>query len=226
VPPPLFPSGENYDLIARPYRWLEYITLGRSLERCRFSLLPRLTHVTSALVVGDGDGRFITRFLFENPAATADVIDMSKAMLALSRKRVLSAAAESRARFHQADVRQGLPVPCGISSGQKYDLVVTHFMLDCLTGPQVRDLVQNILPSLVPGAVWVVSDFAVPPKGLVNFGAKMLIRGLYFAFRCLTGLRVRSLPDHAPILRHAGFENEVTHQYLGGILRSELWRIH
>ncbi len=226
MPPQPFTSGESYDLIARPYRWLEYLTLGRSLESCRFSHLPWLTNCTSALILGDGDGRFIAKLLRENPATTADVIDMSSAMLALSHERVIKAGAQSRARFYQADVRYGLPVSCGAASGQTYDLIVTHFMLDCLTGPQVRDLVGNILPSLVPGAVWVVSDFAVPPKWIVSLGAKLLIRCLYFGFRCLTGLRVHSLPDHASILREAGFENEVTHESLGSILRSELWRLH
>ena len=25
----------NFNFIARPYRWLEYLTLGKSLENCR-----------------------------------------------------------------------------------------------------------------------------------------------------------------------------------------------
>ena len=44
----------NFDRLARPYRWLEYATFGRTLERCRFHFLPALTSARRALVLGDG----------------------------------------------------------------------------------------------------------------------------------------------------------------------------
>ena len=73
----------NFDPLARPYRWLEYATFGRALERCRFHFLPALTGARRALVLGDGDGRFLARLLRANPELEADVVDCSPAMLRL-----------------------------------------------------------------------------------------------------------------------------------------------
>ena len=60
----------NFDLIARPYRWLEYLTFGPALARCRNHFLPQLTDRRAALVLGDGDGRFLARLLAPTPAST------------------------------------------------------------------------------------------------------------------------------------------------------------
>ena len=67
----------NFDRIARPYRWLEYLSLGRALERCRFHFLPRLRDCRRALVLGDGDGRFTAKLLDANPSVQVDAVDIS-----------------------------------------------------------------------------------------------------------------------------------------------------
>ena len=72
----------SFDLIAKPYRLLEYITFGSSLERCRIYFIPRLLDRKQALVLGDGDGRFLTALLAANPSLQADAVDTSSAMLA------------------------------------------------------------------------------------------------------------------------------------------------
>src|SRR4051812_5218905 len=77
----------HFDLIARPYRWLEYLTLGRALERCRNYYLPQLRDRRHALVFGDGDGWFLAQLLGENPDLRADAVDTSAAMLRLLRQR-------------------------------------------------------------------------------------------------------------------------------------------
>ena len=78
----------NFDRIARPYRWLEYLSFGPMLERCRFYRIPQLAEARHALVLGDGDGRFLARLLARNPSLHTDVIDQSPAMLRLLESRV------------------------------------------------------------------------------------------------------------------------------------------
>jgi hypothetical protein len=69
----------------------------------------------------------------------------------------------------------------------------------------------------------VVSDFAVPPGWLGRFIARPLVASLYFSFGLLTGLEVRTLPDHASALGHAGFILLERRTRLGGLLIAELW---
>jgi len=102
-------------------------------------------------------------------------------------------------------------------------LVVAHFFLDCLSTREVFTLVERIRHILAPGALWIVSEFAVPPGWFGRLIAEPIVRSLYLAFGLLTGLRPRALPDHASALRTAGFTPIERRTRLGGLLVSELW---
>jgi SAM-dependent methyltransferase len=208
----------DFNLIARPYRWLEYFTFGGALERCRTHYLSQLRESRHALVLGDGDGRFLAELLLHNPDLRADAVDTSTTMLRLLRQRSEAAIAEAKTRLsiHHADA---LTFPLA----GPYDLVVTHFFLDCLSQTELDRLVRRVASSLAPGGLWLISDFRVP-GGLMHLPAHVLVRGLYFAFRVLTGLRTRRLPDHAAPLSEAGLVC-VAHQHsLAGVLTTELWK--
>jgi SAM-dependent methyltransferase len=208
----------DFDLIARPYRWLEYLTLGRALERCRTHYLPQLRDRRDALVLGDGDGRFLAQLLAHNPDLQADAVDTSIAMLRLLRQRSEAATPDASARLHiyQSDA---LIFPlAGL-----YDLVVSHFFLDCLTQADLNTLATRVASALAPGALWLVSDFRIP-TGFMRLPALALIRGLYFAFRVLTGLRTVNLPDHATPLTRSGLVRVAHRHSLAGMLTTELWQ--
>lgn len=210
--------NRSFDLIAKPYRWLEYATFGTALIRCRNYFLPALAGCRRALVLGDGDGRFTARLLAYHPQLHVDAIDISPAMLALLTRRAHSAhpTASTRLRTQIADVRH-------FSPGGPYDLIVTHFFLDCLTQPDLDALAQLLNQHLAPNALWLVSDFRIP-TGFMRLPARVLIRSLYFGFRLLTGLCVTHLPNHATAFNSAGLTRSARHLSLGGLLTTELWR--
>jgi SAM-dependent methyltransferase len=208
----------DFNFIARPYRWLEYLTLGRALERCRTYYLPLLRDRRHALVLGDGDGRFLAQLLAYNPHLHADAVDRSIAMLRLLRHRSEAATSDANTRlrlFHS----NALTFPLA----GRYDLVVTHFFLDCLAQAELNALVTRVASALAPGALWLVSDFRIP-TGLMRLPARTFVRGLYFAFRVLTGLRTCQLPDYATPLAGSGFVR-IAHQHsFAGLLTTELWQ--
>ena len=183
----------NFDPIARPYRWLEYMSFGPWLERCRSAQLDRLTGARHALFLGDGDGRFLARLLAANTALTADVVDSSHSMLDILDRRIRRSGSQARRRIclHYADALQWNPTG-------SYDLVVTHFFLDCFYPHQLEQLFDSVLPHLSPGAQWVISEFAIPRNPFAAYFAGGVIGLLYRAFGLLTGLPVRALPDYAP----------------------------
>jgi hypothetical protein len=210
----------SFDLIARPYRWLEYLTFGPCLERCRFHFLPSLGDRRRALVLGDGDGRFSARLLAANDGVEVDAVDASGAMLGLLVKRVekLGPAAAARLRTWRGNA------PDLKIQNRSYDLVATHFFLDCLTDADVSALIARLKPNLAADAIWLVSEFAIPDSEPGALAGRLLVGALYLAFRLITGLKVRKLPDYASALRAAGFAVDAKKSYLGGILISELWR--
>jgi trans-aconitate methyltransferase len=173
----------------------------------------------NALIIGDGDGRFTGRLVQSDPQVQVDAVDASPAMLrALTRR---TDGARARVRTHLADARQWRPEP-----DPRYDLVATHFFLDCLTTSDVERLAAAVRPALATGAVWIVSEFAVPKSVFGRLVARPLVSGLYQAFGILTGLRVRRLPDYRAALNGAGLKLIESRTFLHGLLVSELWVVN
>jgi ubiquinone/menaquinone biosynthesis C-methylase UbiE len=206
----------NCDRIARSYRAFEYLAFGRALERRRFGYIKDVSEAKRVLILGDGDGRFTAEFLKWNKGARVESIDSSGRMLALARARLDDAAAE-RVQFRVGDART-------VDLAGTYDLVVTHFFLDCFTDAEAARLIERMAGFCEPGARWLISEFRLPRASVRRLAAKALIRFMYFCFRLTTGLKVTRLPDYEPLLEKSGFALQKRQKALGGMLVSEIWR--
>ncbi len=201
----------NCDPIARWYRWLEYLGFGRALERRRNAFLNEIADARRALVLGEGDGRFVARLapaMFEQRGASIDYVDLSGRMLALARER-----SGDQVRYILGDARS-TPLP-----PSEYDLIVTHFFLDCFDEQDAATLIDKIAAAAAPGARWVISEFRDR-----NWWSHVVISTLYLFFRITTGLKTRRLIDHRPMLQSHGFILEKSDTAHGGLIVSELWR--
>jgi len=208
----------NFDRVARSYRWLEYLSFGPWLARCRSAQLAHLTTARRALLLGDGDGRFLARLLAANPTVTADVVDSSRSMLMLLQRRLRKSEDRERICLHHADALTWSPTGT-------YDLIVSHFFLDCFFPHQLEQLFDSVLPHVLPGAQWVISEFAIPRNTFAAWFARGIIAALYRAFGWTTGLRVRALPDYATSLLRRGLILGQDQSYLAGLLCSQLWTL-
>jgi hypothetical protein len=210
----------NFDPVARAYRWLEYISFGPWLERCRSAQLTHLKGARHALLLGDGDGRFLARLLKANPLLRADVVDSSHSMLCILDRRVRRCGQQVAQRIclHHADALEWNPTG-------SYDLIVSHFFLDCFFPGQLEQLFDSVLPHALPGAQWVVSEFAIPRNPFAAYFARGIISLLYRAFALLTGLRVRALPDYETALLRHGLVLTHYRSSLAGMLCSQVWTL-
>ena len=214
--PGSFTPPANFNALAPLYRWMEWLSFGPFLGWCRCAFLSRLRASRSALVLGDGDGRFTARLLGANPGLRVEAVDASAAMLRALAWRALPHAA--RLHAHCADARAWRPLR------HDYDLIVTHFFLDCLETREVLDLALRLHAATAPAALWVVSEFAIPQGRFGRWIARPVVRLLYWAFGWMTHLRIRALPNHGEALRKAGFLPLQRKQWLAGLLVSELWQ--
>jgi SAM-dependent methyltransferase len=211
-------EAPDFNRLARLYRWMEFLSFGPWLWLTRCAFLSRLTRSRHALVLGDGDGRFTARLLRENPTIEVDAVDASGAMLDALLRRAGPHA--SRVRVHLADIREWQPAT---ADAPGYDLIATHFFLDCLTTREIQSVIAHMRLAVSPSALWVVSEFAIPAGWRGRLVARPLVASLYFCFGWLTGLTVRTLPDHAWALREGGFALVERRSRLGGLLIAELW---
>ena len=208
----------NFNRLARVYPWLEWLSFGPILWRCRCAYLSAMKNRRAALVIGDGDGRFTAKLLLENPRITVEAVDASDAML----HRLTQRAGRNSARVHArlADARQ-LHL-----ARRSFDLVATHFLLDCLTTREVESLAMRVREAMTQDAMWVISEFAIPDNWYGRLIAKPLVSALYLAFGFLTGLGIRQLPEHRNALRKSGFVLTRQQKRMWGLLVSELWELN
>jgi|HubBroStandDraft_2_1064218.scaffolds.fasta_scaffold286387_1 SAM-dependent methyltransferase len=214
----------DFNRLAAIYRWMEWLSFGPWLGWCRSAYLPELSACRHAVVLGDGDGRFTARLLAANPTIRIDAVDASSAMLSALVRR--AGPDSSRVRTYLADAREwqpGPPTENPLRENETYDLIATHFFLDCLTTAEVQHLAANLRPFASRSAVWLVSDFAIPSTMFGRAVARPGVSALYAAFALFTGLTVRSLPDHSTALFRSGFNLKKRRTWLAGLLISELW---
>jgi len=198
----------NCDLIAPHYWWIERLGMGRALERRRRWFLPEIGNARRALVLGDGDGRFLRELLRRSGGVRADYVDLSRGMLASARQKV----GDERVNYKQGDALT-LEFP-----QDEYDLIATHFFFDCFGPSELEMLIERVAQAAKPGAQWIVSEFRTP-----HIPARLMVGALYLFFGITTGLKNHKLVDHRPFLRSQGFRLVKASHSRGALVVSELW---
>lgn len=205
----------SFDRIAPHYHRIERIFAGQALQRCRTALLDRIPPPRRILILGEGDGRFLEAFLHLHPQAEVTCIDASATMLDLARTRTRNAAA--RVDFIHADILAWKAPPSA------FDLIITHFVLDCFRPDQLAAVVGKLAATATPGACWLLSDFRVPAAGPSNWLARGLLRVLYTFFRRAAAVPADRLTPPDPFLASAGFVLRERKPQRLGLLHSDLW---
>ena len=210
----------NCDRIAAWYQWLEYAAFGNRLQRHRLFYLDAVQKCRRALVLGDGDGRFLLQLALGNRLMEIDSIEASSRMLELAAGRLNSHGILDPERIRLIrDDATSVAFPC-----RRYDLVVTNFFLDCFTDEQVESLAGKVAAHVVPGTFWVVSEFHKPPKGWRAVHADLWLKSMYLFFRFSTRLQTRRLPPWRDSLAANEFTLKKKFSSFAGLVVSELWQ--
>jgi ubiquinone/menaquinone biosynthesis C-methylase UbiE len=204
----------NFDRVAPSYRWLETIVFGNQLQQARAAFVREIGRPRHVLIVGEGNGRFLAELLRVHPGVQVDCIESSARMIEMARR----AVGGMEVRFIQADVRT---VPLRNNS---YDLIVTHFLLDCFSEKTLAPLLRQLVDAATAEVRWLIADFCYPPRGWQRLRARLLLGTMYFFFRAAAGIEARRLVDYRPFLRAQGFECRQEMISPNEMIRSELWR--
>ncbi len=209
----------SFDDIAPWYRTLETIAFGDDLQRARVAWLGAIGTPRRALIIGEGNGRFLCELLRAHPTIEVDCVDSSRRMLELARQRVerRSPADASRVRFVQSDIAFW-------AAESEYDLIVTHFLLDCFPGDQIANVVTTLSQSTAADAVWLLADFCIAATGVRRLHSRIWLAIMYRFFRCTAKIEARELVDPSPFLRGAGFALTGQRFFRLAMLKSELWQ--
>ena len=206
----------SYDRVARIYRWLETFVFGNQLQEARLAFLDKIESAGRVLVIGEGDGRFLAEFVRLHPNSVVDCIEASGAMLRLAKAR----AKFPRVNFVQQDVNES------VLEREVYDLIVTHFVLDCFNERTLSHLIERLCSAAAPSARWLIADFCEPATGWRRWWGRFLIAVMYQFFRSVAGIEATRLVDFAPFLRLGGFTLGTQVFSPNKMIRSQLWARH
>jgi ubiquinone/menaquinone biosynthesis C-methylase UbiE len=210
----------SFDSIALAYRTLETIAFGGALQRARIACLDEIGTPRRALIVGEGNGRFLCELLRRHPSIEVDCVDASQRMLDLARQRIerrLPADA-AHVRFLQHDITSWMPPEA------PYDLIVTHFFLDCFSEARIANIVNRLSRAATPNATWLLADFCMPAGAFARIRAGLWLAAMYRFFRFTSRIEATELVDPSPFLRGVGFALARQHLFRSGIVKSQLWR--
>lgn len=207
----------SFDLVAPHYHWLETIAFGNALQRARTCWIDTIARPKRTLIVGEGDGRFLCELVRAYPKIDIDCIDASEAMLQLARARLRRMHPESfsRVQFIHEDILKWSPQ-------KSYDLLVTHFFLDCFPGREVEAVIAKLASATEPGAVWLIADFTIPRERFARAHARLWLRMMYAFFRAAAGIAANELVDPTPYLDGHGFIRVSDNLSRAKLLRSDL----
>lgn len=209
----------SFDLLAPHYRWMELVLAGGKLQRCRTAFLDQVSPCRNALLLGEGNGRFLRECRRKLPRAQITCVDASARMLDSARRRV------QRAGLNPAEIEFVRADALGWSSRRReFDLIVTHFFLDCFSPEQLEKVIGLAAATATPNALWLLSDFQIPPAGLPRRRAQAIHWLMYTFFRIVTRLPARRLTSPDPFLEAQGFQLAERCVSDWGLLRSDRWQ--
>jgi ubiquinone/menaquinone biosynthesis C-methylase UbiE len=209
----------SFDALAPYYRWMELILAGRKLHRCRTAFLDQIPRPKRILLLGEGHGRSLAEFCRRFPEAQITCVDASEPMLTQARRRLARhRLPATRVEFLRADVLHWLP-PAGA-----YDLVATHFFLDCFRPGQLEQITPEIAASLQPQGVWLLADFQAPAGGWRGIRSRWILWMLYAFFRIATRLPAQTLtrPDSLMTQTGLALHRRITLDW--GLLHTDWWQ--
>lgn len=205
----------KFDRLAPHYDRLEALTAGSRLQRARAQWLEGLVGCRNVLSVGEGHGRFAEAFLARYPGAKLTCVEASPAMIAMARRRTRASA--HRVRWENAEVLAWRPA-------EKYDAIVTCFFLDCFPPATLAAVVRHLAASAEEKAVWLVTDFALPPRGPARWRAQAVHALMYAFFRSVVALPARRLTSPDSLLATQGFRLMRRREFEWGLVRTDLWQ--
>lgn len=207
----------SFDTLAPVYRPLEWVLAGRLLQRSRTAFLPQLQGCRRALLLGEGPGRFLEELVAACPDLEVTVLERSPGMIREA-ERILAPEQRDRVRFEAVEIQNWCP------ASAPYDVVASHFFLDCFQPPEVARIVERVAGATSPQAHWLVSDFRVPRRGWRRLRAQWIHGIMYAFFRTATDVSARKVTPPDPYLRQAGFRVYGWQHFNCGLIYSAWWR--
>ncbi|WBA42121.1 class I SAM-dependent methyltransferase [Hymenobacter canadensis] len=204
----------GFDRVAAFYDPLARLVYGRALQAAQqAALIAGLPAGTPrVLIIGGGTGWVLAEVLRLRPQAQVLYLEASPRMLARARRQVPADAA--------AHVEFRLGTEAALDPSERFEVIVTFFLLDLFEPGRLRQLVARLHHARQPSAPWLLADFAAPRI----WWQRGLLTAMYGFFRATTGISARRLPPIHQELKRLGLQPGQEQRFFGGMVEAVVWQ--
>lgn len=207
-------NNRTFDFVAPLYSTLEWLAFGNALNEARRAFLPCIVSAERLLLIGEGDGRFLTTCLRDKVGGSITVIDSSLKMLARAEAQASGVAHRTTVRFIHRDIR-GLRCREG-----KFDAIVTHFFLDLFRPESQRAVISEISELADLNAVWVDVDYVLKLRSAYC----RTIDWLQYRFdRCFSGIEADRHYEPKHLIAEFGWVSNEKLQFVNDVVNAHLY---
>lgn len=176
----------DFDRIAGLYNRLKKFIFGSQLDDASNYFLDQIPSRSKILIIGGGAGEILKNF---TSSQQIQYLELSTAMINRAQKVNSSASIE----FIQSDLLEWKPI-------DKYDTIITSFVLDCFNENQLNLIFPKLKNALNTGGEWIQTDFY--PK---NRAQNVLVKMMYIFFKLFTNLKTNRLSDFDAFFKKYNF---------------------
>ena len=182
----------NYNNSVWFYDFLTGLVFGQTLLRAQVYLLHNIKPGNKILIAGGGTGKILEAIKDVHPAdLKITYVDVSNKMIAASKKRD---AGKNEVTFINAPIEN-------ISLPDNFDVVITPFLLDNFTEENLQKIFSRIDQSLLPGGLWLNTDFQLTGKRW----QKIMAGSMLIFFRIICAIEAKKLPDIQNCFNNKGY---------------------
>ncbi len=193
------------------------MVFGDALRRAQMEHLGAIPEQAHVLLIGGGSGWLLEQLLLQKPQVQVTYLESSTKMLELAQKRCKQLAIPTAAvSFRLGDENSLKP-------DEKFDVIITPFLLDLFPDDRLQHLMDRLFTALRPGGLWLFSDFW-PVHEPTPFWQRLLLRSMYTFFGVVSGVNASQLPDFGLHFQRLRLQEQASTQFYGSLIQAKVYR--
>jgi tRNA (cmo5U34)-methyltransferase len=208
----------NFDKVAPFYDGLSRLVFGSALRRAQVAHVAAIPENACVLLIGGGSGWLLEQLLRQKPKAKVTYLEASPKMVQLARQRLARdpGIAQAAASFCVGTENDLLP-------GESFDVIITPFLLDLFPDERLQVLLDRLCLALVPGGLWLFSDFW-PVEKPRPYWQQLLLKSMYTFFRLVSHVQANQLPDFEQHFNRLPLQEMQTARFYKGMVQAKVYR--
>ncbi|MBC3538377.1 class I SAM-dependent methyltransferase [Rufibacter sediminis] len=209
------PSVPDFNCIAPVYDALAQLVYGDAQKRAQAHFLSLIPAGARVLVLGGGSGWILTELLRQSAPVHVLYLEPARNMLQQAQNRFRNTSSTAQVEFR-------LGTELDLTPQETFHVVLTPFVLDLFPAAEAYAMMQRLSQALLPGGLWLHTDFHASAPESQPVWQKLLLWGMYRFFGVVSNLSARELPPFEALFQKIGFKTHREAFYFRKFIRAQV----